>query len=121
MLLKKCLLLSPIVDMEKLIKNMMLWSNITINELKEKREIITPMTETLSWDYYQFAINNPVNKWESPTFIFCGSEDKLTEQNIIKNFAKKFNCDLTILQDAEHYLYTEYEQQEIKNWIKKVI
>ena len=41
--------ISPIVDMEKLILNMMSWANITENELEEKGVIPTSFGEDLSW------------------------------------------------------------------------
>ena len=37
--------------MERLIADMMIWANVTEDELKEKKEIQTTFGETLSWDY----------------------------------------------------------------------
>ena len=43
--------ISPIVDMEKLITDMMKWENITGQELCVRKEIPTKFGETLSWEY----------------------------------------------------------------------
>ena len=77
--LRKCLFLSPILDMERLIQNMMKWSDVSGQELKEKREIATTMGETLYWDYYCYVRDNPIESWLVPTSILYGSEDALTE------------------------------------------
>ncbi len=37
--IEQAFFISPIVDMEKLIKNMMLWANITEQELEEKKKL----------------------------------------------------------------------------------
>ena len=49
--IEKAYFISPVVDMERLIADMMIWANVTEDELKEKKEIQTTFGETLSWDY----------------------------------------------------------------------
>lgn len=66
---EKALFQSPIVDMERLVKNMMLWSGVTEAELKDKGEIPSPV-DTLRWDYYQYIISHPVTQWSIPTPYF---------------------------------------------------
>ena len=46
--------------MERLIADMMIWANVTEDELKEKKEIQTTFGETLSWDYLCYARENPI-------------------------------------------------------------
>ena len=43
--------ISPVVDMEQLICNMMQWADVSEAELAEKLEIPTTFGETLSWKY----------------------------------------------------------------------
>ena len=62
-----CLFISPILNMEQMIQNMMLWSNTTEEELREKGEIETSFEETLSWDYYQYVRSHPIEKWNNKT------------------------------------------------------
>lgn len=101
--LKKCLFLSPILDMARLIENMMKWAGVDEQILQEKREIPTPMGETLYWDYYCFAKENPIGKWNVPTAILYGSKDTLTECEVVTGFVKRFDCDLTVIEDGEHW------------------
>lgn len=43
----QCLFLSPVVDMQRLIENMMIWFEINEEKLKEQKMIETPIGETL--------------------------------------------------------------------------
>ena len=54
--------------MLSLFADMMIWANVTEDELKEKKEIQTTFGETLSWDYLCYARENPII-WEIPTHI----------------------------------------------------
>ncbi len=45
---RKAFMISPIVDMERLICDMMNWANVTESELRERGEIATNFGETLS-------------------------------------------------------------------------
>ena len=44
-------LISPVMNMENLICNIMQWANVTEQELAENRKIATNFGETLSWEY----------------------------------------------------------------------
>ena len=116
-----CLFISPILNMEQLIQNMMLWSNIAEEELREKGEIETSFGETLSWDYYQYVRNHPIKKWSNKTFILYGGNDNLTERNVLNSFAEKYNCNIDILNGGEHYFHTQEQLEYLGNWIIKVI
>jgi len=115
----RCLLLSPILDMERLIQNMMNWSGISEEELKKRREYETSFGETLSWDYYEYVRNNQVIKWNSPTFILYGENDNLTEKNILDSFSEKYHCTVDIMPNGEHYFHTEEQLNYLENWLEK--
>ncbi len=115
--IKQCLFLSPVVNMKIIIDNMMIWSNTTENELIEKREIKTDFGQTLYWDYYEYVKNNPITNWDKKTYILYGSKDNMQSENIIKDFVDKFNCNLSILENGEHYFHTEEQLEYYKNWL----
>jgi alpha-beta hydrolase superfamily lysophospholipase len=116
--LSKCLFLSPILDMERLIKNMMTRYNISEDTLREKREIPTPMHETLYWDYYCFVQANPIEQWDVPTEILYGAKDTLTEREVIEGFAERFGCHLTVWEDGEHWFHTEQQLDFLDQWLE---
>ncbi|MBN2652906.1 MAG: alpha/beta hydrolase [Spirochaetales bacterium] len=116
-----CLFLSPILDMKKLIENMMTWTNTTVEDLETKKKILTPFGETLSWDYYQYTMRNPILKWDSPTSILYGEKDNLTERKILDSFANNFNCDITIMTNGEHFFHTQEQLKFLTHWLKEKI
>ena len=117
--IKKCLFLSPVVNMKVLIDNMMLWSNTTEEILKEKQEIKTDFGQTLYWDYYEYVKNNPITNWNNKTCILYGEKDDIQDENIIKDFCNKFNCELTVLENGEHYFHTLEQIDYYIDWIDK--
>ena len=119
--IKNSVFLSPVVNMKVIIENMMLWSNITEDDLKEKQEIKTDFGQTLYWDYYEFVKNNPITKWTKDTYILYGKNDNMQTESIIKDFCNKFNCELSILENGEHYFHTEEQLNYYKDWLNKVI
>ncbi len=114
---RKCLFLSPILDMENLIQSMMKWSHVTEDLLRERQEIPTPMGETLSWPDYAFVRENPIVKWNNPTYILYGSSDNLTPRNIVDTFVANFHCNLDVLQNGEHYFHTKEQMEVVDKWL----
>ncbi len=115
-LIEKAYFISPIVDMEKLILNMMSWANVTEEELKIKGIIPTAFGEDLSWKYLCFVREHPV-QWAVPTNILYGGKDNLTSYETITVFAEKYNCKLTVMGNGEHWFHTETQMQFLDNWI----
>ena len=108
--------ISPIVNMENLIKNMIRWANVTEAELQQKGIIQTEFGETLSWKYLTWVQNNQIN-WTVPTHILYGSSDNLQFLTDIENFAHEICADLTVMQGGEHWFHTEEQMQFLDNWI----
>ena len=117
-IIKKAYFISPIVDMERLITDMMDWANVTEDKLKEKGMIHTSLGEDLSWDYLCYVREHPV-KWSVPTAILYGKNDALTSYETISAFAKKHNTKLTVMENGEHWFHTEEQMQFLDNWIRR--
>lgn len=118
--IERAYFISPIVDMQKLISDMMLWANVTETELSTKKEIKTDFGETLSWKYLCYVRENPI-VWNIPTYILYGKKDNLTNIDTISNFAKQINAPLTIMKDGEHWFHTENQMNFLDNWLKNCI
>ena len=112
------LFISPIVDMEKLIIDMMKWLNITEDELKSKKEVETEFGETLSWEYLSYVKNHPI-RWSVPTSILYGEKDNLTSKESITKFAEQISADLTIMGNGEHWFHTDEQLKFLDTWVKK--
>ena len=118
-LIQRAYFISPIVDMEKLITDMMKWANVTELELEAKGMIHTDFGEDLSWDYLYYVRNHPI-KWLVPTQILYGSNDHLTSIDTITGFSNKHNATLTIMEEGEHWFHTEEQMLFLDNWIREI-
>lgn len=111
--------ISPIVDMEMMILNMMQNADILEEWLYKKKQIITQSGAVLSWDYLSYVRTHPV-KWTIPTHILYGDQDDLTLADTIKQFADRVNADLTIMRNGEHWFYTEEQMLFLDNCVKTI-
>ena len=119
--LTQALFLSPVVNMEKIIGNMMLWFGISEEKLEKEKEIMTPIGQMLYWDYYCYVKSNPVNAWNILTSILYGSKDDICEYNVISEFAEFFDSDLMIMENGGHYFHTKEEIDFFSDWLNKSI
>ena len=118
--ISKALFISPIVNMEKLITDMMMWSNVTEDELESKKEIPTAFGQTLSWEYLCYVRKHPI-KWNILTCILYGGKDHLTSRETISEFAEKQGADLTVMEDGEHWFHTKEQMQFLDDWLRRSI
>jgi esterase/lipase len=118
--LERAFFISPIVDMEKLITDMMLWANVTEHELQDKQEIETSFGETLSWKYLCYVRENHI-VWNTKTDILYAGNDNLTSYETISKFAKETNSSLTIMEDGEHWFHTKEQLAFLDNWLLRII
>lgn len=116
-----CLFASPLLNMERLIENMMTWANVNPKELESKKEIDTDFGEKLSWDYYKYVKNNTIDRWESPTHILYGEKDNITEEQVLNGFSNKFNCSVSVMKNGEHHFHTKEQLDFMFNWIRNNI
>lgn len=115
--IEKAYFISPIVNMEKLIGDMMLWAGVTPNELQDRKTIETDFGENLSWEYLTYVKEHPI-KWEVPTSILYGRNDNLTSYDTIMKFADDHHAKLTVMTGGEHWFHTEEQMRFLDEWIK---
>ena len=114
--ISQALFISPIVNMEKLIMDMMLWSKVTEDELQSKKEISTAFGETLSWEYLCYVRKYPI-KWHIPTCILYGGKDNMTSRETISEFADSIGATLSVMEDGEHWFHTDEQMRVLDDWI----
>ena len=86
----QAILISPVVNMEKLIVDMMMWANVTEEELRIKKEIPTEF----------------------------GEKDNLTSIETISEFVGRIGASLTVMKDGEHWFHTEEQMEFLDDWIR---
>ena len=117
--ISEALFISPVVDMEKLIADMMMWAGVTEEELQIKKEIPTEFGETLSWEYLCYVRQHPI-EWNIPTHILYGGKDNLTSRETISEFADKIGANLTIMEDGEHWFHTDEQMNFLDKWVRTI-
>ena len=105
--------------MRRLIENMMTWFGVSEERLKAQLEIPTPIGKTLYWDYYSYVKTHPVDKWSTPTAILYGEKDTLSEYDRVAAFSGRFGCNMTVMEDGEHYFHTDEQLAFLRNWLKE--
>ena len=117
--IKQAYFISPVVDMEKLIMNMMKWAQVTEEELKDKGIIHTEFGEDLSWEYLSYVREHPLN-WTVPTQILYGGRDELTDYATMRIFAEEHGAGLTVMEDGEHWFHTDEQMKFLDDWLLRV-
>ena len=119
--IEKALFLSPVVNMERIIENMMKWFNVTPELLQKEMTIETPIGQKLYWDYLCYVKEHPISTWNTDTYIMYGAKDELCEFETINYFTKKHRCELEVMETGEHYLHTEEQLKIFEQWLHKHI
>lgn len=117
--IEKAYFISPVVNMEKLILDMMLWAGVGEDRLREEGEIETAFGQTLSWEYLSYVRENPIC-WKVPTKVLYGSGDNLTSFETISEFVKETGASLTVMDGGEHWFHTEEQMRFLDGWIEEV-
>lgn len=118
--IERALFISPVLDMERLILDMMSWANVLESDLREKKEIPTDFGETLSWKYLCFVRENPI-KWNVPTEILYAGNDNLTSLQTVNRFINSHNANLTVMENGEHWFHTDGQLAFLDIWMKRAL
>ena len=118
--IERAFFISPIVNMEKLITDMMIYAGVSEAELAEKKKIKTSFGEVLSWKYLCYVRENPI-VWKIPTDILYGENDNLTSIKTISEFAEEDGATLTVMKNGEHWFHTDEQMNFLDNWLKKCL
>lgn len=72
--------------------DMMMWANVTEEELRIKKEIPTEF----------------------------GEKDNLTSIETISEFAGRIGASLTVMKDGEHWFHTEEQMEFLDEWLRNI-
>ena len=115
-MIRKAYFISPIVNMERLIRDMMAWTSVTEAALEAKGVIPTSFGEDLSWKYLCYVREHPV-QGNVPTEILYGRNDDLTSYKTVAAFAKEHGARLTVMENGEHWFHTAEQMRFLDEWI----
>jgi uncharacterized protein len=116
--LEKALFLSPVLDMERLIRNKMTACQVSEARLRTEKVIANPYGPQLDWEYYTYVKAHPVTRWPLPTAILYGTADNITEREVVLDFSARFQADTQFLEGGEHYFHTGEQLQVLRAWLQ---
>lgn len=116
---ERSLFIAPLLDMERLIKNMMRGAGVSETRLEKEGIIATDFGQTLSWEYFEYAKGHKIDRWGGKTFILYPENDALIEFDTVRDFAKRFDCNLTIAKEGEHWFHTPPQLEVLHGWLKE--
>ncbi|MCQ4935994.1 alpha/beta hydrolase [Anaerotignum propionicum] len=114
--LEQCLLVSPLVDMERTIDNLMHWAGVTEERLEREKLIDTDFGQKLSWKYLSYVRSHRIDGWNTPTFILRAKKDELIDEDTVINFSNRFGCKLTVTNGGEHWFHTPEQLSILCQW-----
>lgn len=117
-MLTRAYFISPLVDMEQLICDMLRWAQVTEAQLQEQQIIETAFGETLSWAYLRYVRQHPID-WRVPTEILYGQGDHLTSRQTITTFANAHSAGLTVMENGEHWFHTDEQMLFLDAWLTR--
>ena len=115
--LQNCLFVSPILDMELLISDLMASANISEAQLQQAGQLPTACGHILDWNYWLYVKKHPITKWDVPTKILYGTADHLTSPDTLRNFSQRFNCMVTVMEKGEHWFHTQQQLDFLNKWL----
>ena len=117
---EKALFISPILDMERVILDMMSRAGISEADLRGKGEIVAASGEVLSWEYLRFVRENPI-AWSVPTEILYAGNDIITSRQTVNDFVRGHDAGLTVMENGEHWFHTEEQLAFLAEWIRRIL
>ena len=67
-----------------------------------------------------YVRENPIS-WNVPTEILYAGNDNLTSRQTVDRFVNSHNSNLTVMDNGEHWFYTDEQLAFLDNWMKKAV
>lgn len=116
----KALFVSPVIDVECFIQTILEKTGISEDKLFEEQVISSGYDQDLSWEQYDYFKKN-VLSWSSDADVIMGSDDKYENVELIKSFAKANQCELCIIEGANHDFDSPEQQSEFREWLQNKV
>lgn len=118
---ERSLFVSPVLDMAGLIETMLGWAGTTAEDLHCRENIPTEFGETLSWQYYQYALSHSTADWPGRTDILYAGKDNLIPRKTVEVFAARPKRTLTVMEEGEHWFHTPEQLAVLERWTIRML
>ena len=111
--------ISPVVNMERLITDMMAWAGVTEEELREKRESPPPLARPFPGTISAIQESTPSGGTFHPHFVRGKRYFDFLFHYL--GFAEQIHADLTVMKDGEHWFHTPEQMQFLDDWVRRFL
>lgn len=117
---KRALFISPIVDMERMILDMLEREGILEEELRKAGFVKSSDGEVISWEQLSYERSHRLSL-SAHIDILCGEYDALTSQETFERFAAERSASLTVMPSGEHWFHTDEQMAFLDSWLARCI
>lgn len=114
---KHAWLVSPLIDLEYYIRDVMAEYLVTEEQLAAETVIDTPRA-VLEWSYLRFVQEHPP-RLDIPCWIIRGDQDEMVPLNAISRFLKTPGCELVQIEGGRHFLGQLPYLNTVITWFKE--
>lgn len=116
-----CLYSSPLLNMSRMIHDLMYWHGVDEKILQEKQEITCEDGTVLSWRYFMYAREHGIHALSDNTHILYPECDEMIPRETVERFVNENGCTLDVVEHAKHYMHTEKEIEMMEKWERKYL
>ena len=113
----RALFVSPVVDLERLLCDLLRSAGADEDALRAQGKIVTPAGPTVFWDDLCYVRAHPV-EWTAPTAILCAADDRMVARETVEAFAARHGAALTVLPEGEHWFHTPAQLAALDAWLR---
>ena len=120
MVLSKCLLLSPIVEPERVLRDSMRESHVTQEQLRLEGGVHLADGRYVSWEDFCFVCEHELRfAPKCPISIFTGALDTFCPPTELEAFASHYGAQVQLLPGVGRGLMTQTELDMFSQWLRR--
>ena len=100
------------------------------NEQIDKSLFVSPIPDMKSFiecleqkdmKYYEWVVEHQIEHWQNKTYILRPKNDLVVSDRVYEAFINKFACDVTTIEDGEHWFHTPEQLHRLGVWEYNVL
>ena len=112
----RALLVSPVLDMERLILDRMKAQGVSEEQLQARGEIPSEWGDALSWRYLCYVREHPILRWRCPISLLYAGRDTVVSRGTVDAFVRSHAASLTVMEEGEHWFHTPDQLSFLRRW-----
>ena len=113
----RALFVSPVVDLARLLGEMLRGAGADEDTLRERGSLTTPTGQVIYWEDLCYIRAHPL-RWTAPTALLYAAGDALVARETVEDFAARSGASLTVLPAGEHWFHTPPQLAALDGWLR---